>query len=146
MVSYFGLDEQGEPVLGRYYCYHVLGGPGPTADAGLATITTLAVYDERQRCDYCQAVHAVETGGPAAAVAKAVWYLDSIHQHKHVRKVQSELRGRRTQRTAVSSLPSVCCRTACSATGGATATEPGRYRAGTRPPASGLLGRLVGLP
>lgn len=93
LVSYFGLDEQGEPVLGRYYCYHVLGGPGPTAEAGLATITTLAVYDERQRCTYCQAVHAVETGGPAAAVAKAVSYLDTIHQDKHVRKVQSELRG-----------------------------------------------------
>ena len=93
LVSYFGLDERQQPELGRYYCYHVLGGPGPTAEAGVAFITTLAVHDERERCTYCQPFHAVEVGGPAAAVAEAVRYLDGIHRGMNLAKVQSELRG-----------------------------------------------------
>ena len=87
LVGYFGLDEQQEPNLGRYYCYHVFGGQGPTAESGVASITTLAVYDQSERCTYCQAFHAVETGGPAAALAKAVRYLDAVHRGKRVRKV-----------------------------------------------------------
>ena len=93
LVSYFGLDENQEPNLARYYCYHIFGGPGPTEGSGVASVTTLALYNERERCTYCQTFHAVETGGPAAAIARAVSYLDAFHQPKHVRKVQSALRG-----------------------------------------------------
>jgi hypothetical protein len=93
VVSHFGLDEQDKPNVGRYYCYHVFGGPGPTAESGVASITTLAVYDQTERCNYCETFHAVETGGPAAAVARAVSYLDAVHRGMRVRKVQSELRG-----------------------------------------------------
>ena len=93
LVNYFGLDESNQSGYRRYFCYHVIGGPGPTEEAGVATITTLAVYSEGERCTYCQPFHTVERGGPSAAVAKAVRYLDDIHREKHVWKVQTEVRG-----------------------------------------------------
>jgi hypothetical protein len=93
LVNYFGLDENERPGLRRYFCYHILAGPGPTAESGVAWITTLAVSDESQRCAFCQNVHKAETGGPAAAIAGAVRYLDSYHETHHLQKVQSAIRG-----------------------------------------------------
>jgi hypothetical protein len=90
LVSYFGLDENDRASVKRYFCYHILAGPGPTDGEGVAVVMTLAVYDESQRCTSCQKFHAVETGGPKAAVAAAVHYLDAYHQEDHVRKVQSD--------------------------------------------------------
>ena len=69
LANYFGFNDEGE--LARYFCYHILGGPGPTPERGVASIVVLSVYDETERCIGCQNVHFVETGGPAAAVAKA---------------------------------------------------------------------------
>jgi hypothetical protein len=92
LVNYFGLNEDEEPGLRRHYCYHVIGGPGPTPEGGVATITTLSVYEESERCTFCDVFHAVEMGGPAAAIAKAIRYLDDIHLGKHTRKVQTEIR------------------------------------------------------
>jgi hypothetical protein len=71
----------------------------------VATVTTLAVHDERERCTYCQHFHAVETGGRAAAIAEAVSYLDAVHRANHVRKVQSELRGLGADRPAAATAP-----------------------------------------
>ena len=93
MVSYFGLDEDERAGFQRYFCYHIVAGPGPRAGAGVASVTTLALHDETQRCTYCQNFHTVETGGPAAAMAAAVHYLDTYHQMDHLRKVQSDIRG-----------------------------------------------------
>ncbi len=93
MVNYFGLDESQEPDLRRYYCYHILGGPGPVEESGVATLTTLAVHDESERCTYCQTFYMVETGGPTAAIAEVIRYLDDVHRGKHLRKVQTEIRG-----------------------------------------------------
>jgi hypothetical protein len=93
LVNYFGLDENDQPGFRRYFCYHVIGGPGPTEEDGVATITTLAVHSEGERCTYCDTFHTVERGGPAAAVAKAIRYLDDVHRGLHVRKVQTEVRG-----------------------------------------------------
>jgi hypothetical protein len=93
LVSYFGLDENGRPGDRRYFCYHVLAGPGPTAGVGVAVIVTLAVYDEAKRCTYCQHFHTVEAGGPAAALAAAVRYLDAYHGPDRLRKVLSATRG-----------------------------------------------------
>ena len=93
LVSYFGLDENNRPGYGRYFCYHVFAGPGPTPGAGVAVITTVAIHDEAPRCTSCKHFHAVEAGGPAAALAAAVRYLDAFHQHDHVHKVQSDVRG-----------------------------------------------------
>ena len=77
----------------RYFCYHIIAGPGPTTGTGVASIATLAIHDETQRCAYCQNFHTVEAGGPAAAVAAAVRYLDAYHELDHVRKVKSDIRG-----------------------------------------------------
>jgi hypothetical protein len=88
LVSYFGLDENGRPRAGRYFCYHVLAGPGPAAGAGVAVAVTVAVHDEAERCTYCPNFHTVEAGGPAAAVG----FLDAYHQHDHLLKVQSDPR------------------------------------------------------
>jgi hypothetical protein len=92
-VTFFGLDELERPNLNRFFRYHIISGGGPTTDSGLASITTLAIHNESLRCDYCQHVHIAEQGGPAAALAKAIAYLDSYHSIDHVWKVQSEIRG-----------------------------------------------------
>jgi hypothetical protein len=93
LVSYFGLNGDERHVPRRYYCYHVIAGPGPTAEAGVASIVTLAVHDPQERCTSCQSFHMVSTGGPAAALAQAIRYLDVYHEGDRVRKVQSEIRG-----------------------------------------------------
>ena len=50
MVSYYGLDEYGRPSPWRYFCYHVLAGPGPTPGSGIAFITTLAYAIGQEQC------------------------------------------------------------------------------------------------
>src|SRR5208282_3408569 len=92
LVSYFGLNEDERAGVRRYFCYHIIAGPGPTTGAGVASIATLALHDETQRCTYCQNFHTVEAGGPAAALAAAVHYLDAYHELDHVRKVTSDIR------------------------------------------------------
>src|SRR5947209_4329887 len=89
LVNYFGLDENERPDYRRYFCYHILAGPGPKLGAGVASVTTLALHDETERCTYCQNFHTVEAGGPAAAIAAAIRYLDAYHERDHLRKVQS---------------------------------------------------------
>jgi len=93
LVSYFGLDEDERPTYRRYFCYHILAGSGPTTGLGVASIAARAVYDEAERCTSCQNFHVVDTGGPAAAIAAALRYLDSYHERDHLRKVQSDIRG-----------------------------------------------------
>jgi hypothetical protein len=93
MVSYFGVNDDGGQLPRRYFSYHVIAGPGPTASAGVAAVVTLAVYDDEQRCTSCQKFHAVLKGGPAAALAKAIRYLDAYHEGDRLRKVQSDIRG-----------------------------------------------------
>ena len=75
LVNYFGRDENERPGAYRYFAYHILAGPGPTSESGMAWITTLALTDEAQRCTYCQNVHGAKTGGPAAAITAAIRYL-----------------------------------------------------------------------
>jgi hypothetical protein len=91
-VSYFGLDEDERPGYRRYFCYHVLAGPGPTAGAGVAVIRTLALHNESERCTACQHFHTAETGGPAGALAAALRYLDAYHAQDHLKKVESDPR------------------------------------------------------
>ena len=92
LVSYFGLDEDDRPALRRYFCYHILAGPGPTKGSGVASITMVAVYDASRRCDSCHRFHAVEAGGPETALATAVRYLDAYHERDHVLRVPSDVR------------------------------------------------------
>jgi hypothetical protein len=93
LVSYFALDEQERPTYRRYFCYHLVAGPGPAAGTGMAVITTLAIFNETERCSSCQHFHVADTGGPAAALAKAARYLDAYHEKDHLRQVLSEVRG-----------------------------------------------------
>jgi hypothetical protein len=93
MVNYFGLDEDERAGVRRYFCYHIIAGPGPTPGAGVATITTLAFDEAALPCTYCQKLHTVEAGGPAAALAAALHYLDAYHVHDHLGKTQSDIRG-----------------------------------------------------
>jgi hypothetical protein len=106
LVSYFGLDEQEEPNLRRYFSYHILAGPGPTKGTGVAFIKTLAVSHESERCTYCQTVH-MSASGPASAIARAVRYLDAVHQGRHLRKVQSPVRGLREKRRRMAPEPAL---------------------------------------
>jgi hypothetical protein len=92
LVNYFNSNVGEEGVPSRYFSYHVVAGPGPTPDSGVATICTLAVYHPDERCDFCSVFHAVREGGPAAAIAKAVRHLDAYHEGDRLRKVQTRVR------------------------------------------------------
>jgi hypothetical protein len=93
LVTYFGLDENNKPSLGRFLSYEIIAGPGPDEDSGFASIITLALSDSSDRCDSCQHVHSVEKGGAAAAMAAAIRYLDAYHDGQHLQKVESDVRG-----------------------------------------------------
>ena len=71
MVNYFGLDEDERPGYRRYLCYHIVAGPGPTEGSGVASITTVAIYDDSERRTYCQHLHAVDTGGPGGGAGQS---------------------------------------------------------------------------
>ena len=92
LVSYFSENTNDEGMPRRYLAYHVVAGPGPGPEGGVASITPLAAYDENVICDTCQRVLAVQSGGPAAAIAEALLYMDAYHEGDHLRKVQSEVR------------------------------------------------------
>jgi hypothetical protein len=98
LVSYFALDENDRPEYRRFFCYHIVAGHGPTPDAGVPVITTLAVHNA-DRSTYCEQFHTVEAGGPAAALDVAFRYLDAYHEHDHLRKVQSRVRDNPTADT-----------------------------------------------
>ena len=105
LVSYYGLDEYGRPSDYRYFCYHVLAGPGPRPGAGVAAVVTVAVYDETKRCTYCQNFHRVEAGGPAAALDAALRYLDAYHGSDRLWKEVSAIRGLRGEQPAGAAPP-----------------------------------------
>jgi hypothetical protein len=92
LVSYFGLDENGNPTSRRFLSYKIVAGPGPDDDSGVASIVTLALSNPSDRCDSCQHFHTVEKGGAAAAMAAAIRYLDVSHAGQHLQKVESDLR------------------------------------------------------
>src|SRR5260370_41097292 len=91
-VNYFSEDTNAEGMPRRYLSYHVVAGPGPSPEGGVASITPLAAYDENAICDTCERVFAVKAGGPAAALEEALVYMDGYHEADGLRKVQSEVR------------------------------------------------------
>ena len=92
LVSYFSEDANAEGMPHRYLSYHVLAGPGPSPEGGVASISPLAAYDENAICDTCERVIAVKAGGPAAAIEEALVYLDAYHEGNGLRKVHSKIR------------------------------------------------------
>ena len=92
LVSYFSQDANDEGLPRRYLSSHVVAGPGPSPEGGVASITPLAAYDENEICGTCERVFAVKAGGPAAALEEALVYMDAYHEGDRLRKVQSEVR------------------------------------------------------
>ena len=92
LVTYFSEDTNAEGMPHRYLSYHLVAGPGPNPEGGVASITPLAAYDENVICETCERVFAVKTGGPAAAMEEALVYVDAYHEGDRLRKVQSEIR------------------------------------------------------
>jgi hypothetical protein len=92
LVSYFSQDSNAEGLPRRYLAYHVVAGPGPVPEGGVASITPLAAYDENEICGTCERVVAVKAGGPAAALEEALVYMDAYHEGDRLRKAQSEVR------------------------------------------------------
>lgn len=92
LVNYFSTDQTEDGLPRRYYSYHLVAGPGPDPESGVATITTLAVHSPDERCTYCENFHVARTGGPEAAIGRAARYLDALHEQDRLRKVQTEIR------------------------------------------------------
>ena len=92
LVSYFSEDANEEGMPHRYLAYHVVAGPGPNPESGIASITPLAAYDENGICETCEHVFAVKAGGPAATMEEALVYIEAYHEGDRLRKVQSEVR------------------------------------------------------
>jgi hypothetical protein len=97
LVTFFSEDANDEGMPRRYLSYHVVSGPGPIPEGGVASITPLTAYDENEICRTCERVVAVKAGGPAAAFEEALLYLDAYHESDSLRKVQSETRRFPTQ-------------------------------------------------
>jgi rhodanese-related sulfurtransferase len=93
LVNYFSHTEDGEGMPSRYFVYHVVGGPGATAGSGVAVVHTLAVYAGGERCESCQDFHVAREGGPAAAIDKALRYLDAFHGGDRLQQVRTAIRG-----------------------------------------------------
>jgi hypothetical protein len=92
LVYYFSEETNAEGMPRRYLSYHVVAGPGPIAEGGVASITPLAAYDENVICETCERVLAVNAGGPSAAMEEALVYVNAYHEGDRLRKVQSEVR------------------------------------------------------
>ena len=93
LVNFFSHNAEEDGMPRRYYSYLVVGGPGATAAAGVATITPLAVRDGGARSgELSQNFHVVKQGGPGAAIAKALHYLEAYHHGERLWKVQTEVR------------------------------------------------------
>jgi hypothetical protein len=91
LVSYFSEDTNADGIPRRYLSYHVVAGPGPKPESGVASITPLAAHDENPICETCERVLAVKAGGPAAAMEEALVYMDAYHEGDRLLKVQSEI-------------------------------------------------------
>jgi hypothetical protein len=91
-VNFFSEDTNDEGLPRRYLSYHIVAGPGPSPEGGVASITPLAAYDENEICATCERVFAVKAGGPAAAIEEALVYMNGYHEADGLRKVQSEVR------------------------------------------------------
>jgi rhodanese-related sulfurtransferase len=92
LVTYHSAQEDADGLPRRYFCYHVLSGPGLGPDGGVAAIATLAAHDPSSSGTSFQRLHVVRTGGAELALLKALHYLDGYHEDDRLRRVQSEVR------------------------------------------------------
>jgi hypothetical protein len=93
LVNYFSIHADAEGIPYRFFSYHVVGGPGPTEDEGVATITALSAYKDDEKCEACESYFfTAKTGGPAAAINKALEFLEGYHAGERLRSVRTEIR------------------------------------------------------
>src|SRR5579872_1169988 len=85
LVTFFSENTNAEGLPRRYLSYHVIAGPGPSPESGVASITPLTAYDENTICDTCERVFAVKAGGPAAAIEMALLYVGGYHEADRLR-------------------------------------------------------------
>jgi len=91
LVSYYSAKAHRDGMPLQYLCYRIVGGPGPTAQGGVAVITLLGAKDPAVKELY-HFLHAVQTGGPRAAMNAALNYLDAVHYKSDLARVQTEIR------------------------------------------------------
>ena len=91
LLSYFSSDTTDEGMPRRYICYVIVAGPGPILEGGVATISIQAA-NVPALCETCDRFHAVKSGGPRAALERAVQYLDAWHAGHHLIKAQTAIR------------------------------------------------------
>jgi hypothetical protein len=91
LVSYFSAKAHRDGMPLQFLCYRVVGGPGPTAAGGVAVITLIGAKNPGES-DLYHYLHAVQEGGPRAAVTAALNYLDAVHQKDDLARAQTEVR------------------------------------------------------
>jgi hypothetical protein len=91
LVSYYSATAHRDGMPLQYVCYRVIGGPGPTLAGGVAVISLLGAKNPVDG-DVYHRLHAVQAGGPRAALAAALSYLDAVHQKHDLARVQTEVR------------------------------------------------------
>ena len=91
LVNYFSGETKEDGVPRLYVCYRVISGPGLTDAGAIAAITVLSA-NHSGIWESCERFHAVQEGGPAAALALTLRYLDAFHDDHYMRKVQTEIR------------------------------------------------------
>src|SRR5262249_4766103 len=67
LVSYFSEDTNAEGMPHRYLAYHVVAGPGPNPESGVASVTPLAAYDENGICETSARAFAVKAAAAHTA-------------------------------------------------------------------------------
>jgi hypothetical protein len=90
LVSYYSAKAHRGGMPLQYLCYRIVGGPGSTPEGGVAAITLLAA--KNPNAELYHFLHAVQEGGPRAAVAAALNYLDAVHHKSDLTRVQTEVR------------------------------------------------------
>lgn len=92
LVSYYSAKAHRDGMPLQYLCYRVIAGPGPTAEGGVAVITLVGAKNPGES-DLYHHLHAVQTGGPRAALTAALNYLDAVHQKDDLARAQTEIGG-----------------------------------------------------
>jgi hypothetical protein len=91
LVSYYSATAHRDGMPLQYLCYRIVGGPGPTAEGGVAVITLIGAKNPGES-DLYHHLHAVQAGGPRAALTAALNYLDAVHQKDDLARAQTEIR------------------------------------------------------
>jgi hypothetical protein len=91
LVSYCSAKAHRDGMPLQYLCYRIVAGPGPGDDGGVAVITLLGAKNPGES-DLYHHLHAVQSGGPRAALAAALSYLDAVHHKDDLARAQTEVR------------------------------------------------------